>query len=94
MQGALLLNIVIRERPSVLKLLASKDQSLLVGRDTFLVLNLGLDVVNGVGRLNFESDRLAGQSLHEDLHTTAETEDKMKGRFLLNVIVRKGSAIF
>ena len=40
-----------------------------------LVLDLGLDVVNGVGRLDLEGDSLAGQGLDEDLHTTTKTED-------------------
>lgn len=35
---------------------------------TFLVLNLGLDVVDGVATLHLEGDRLPGQRLHEDLH--------------------------
>ena len=34
----------------------------------FLVLDLGLDVVDGIGRLNLKGDGLAGQSLHKDLH--------------------------
>jgi len=34
----------------------------------FLVLDFGLDVVNGVGRLHLEGDRLARQGLDEDLH--------------------------
>ena len=33
-----------------------------------LVLNLGLDVVNGVGRLHLEGDRLPREGLDEDLH--------------------------
>ena len=33
-----------------------------------LVLNLGLDVVNGVGGLDLEGDGLSGQSLNKDLH--------------------------
>ena len=43
-QRALLLDIVIRERAAIFKLLAGKDQALLVGRDAFLVLNLCLDL--------------------------------------------------
>ena len=35
----------------------------------FLVLDLGLDIVNGVGGLHLEGDGLAGEGLHEDLHT-------------------------
>lgn len=33
-----------------------------------LVLNLGLDIVNGIGRLDFEGDRLSRKGLDEDLH--------------------------
>lgn len=75
MQGALLLDIVIRKSAAVLQLLTSEDQTLLVWRDTLLVLDLRLDVVDGVGRLDFEGDGLAGQSLDEDLHATTETKD-------------------
>lgn len=33
-----------------------------------LILNLGLDIVDGIGRLNLKRDSLAGESLDEDLH--------------------------
>ena len=59
-QRRLLLDVVVREGAAVLELLARKDQALLVGRDALLVLDLGLDVVNRVRRLNLEGDRLAG----------------------------------
>jgi hypothetical protein len=31
-------------------------------------LDLGLDIIDGVAALDFESDGLPGQRLHEDLH--------------------------
>jgi len=43
---------VIRKSPSVLELLSSKDQSLLIGRNALFVLNLGLDIVNRVRGFN------------------------------------------
>merc|ERR1719219_147296 len=52
MKGALLLNIVIGQCSAILKLLSSKDQSLLVRRNSFLVLNLGLDILNGIAGLH------------------------------------------
>ena len=85
MKGRLLLNVVIGEGTTVLKLLAGEDQTLLIGRNTLLVLNLGFDVVNGVGRFDLEGNRLARQGLDENLHSTAETEDQVKGRLLLDV---------
>jgi hypothetical protein len=60
MKGGLLLDVVIRESATVLKLLASEDQALLVRRNSLLILNLALDVVDGVGRLDLKSDGLAG----------------------------------
>jgi hypothetical protein len=48
-KGGFFLDVVVSEGSAVLKLLACKDQSLLVGRDSLLVLDLGLDVFNGVG---------------------------------------------
>jgi hypothetical protein len=37
-------------------LLASEDEALLIGRDAFFVLNLGFDVVDGVGGFNLKGD--------------------------------------
>jgi hypothetical protein len=92
-QRGLLLDVVIRKGTPVLELLAREDKALLVGRDALLVLDLRLHVVNRVGRLDFEGDRLPGERLDEDLHATTETEDEVKGRLLLDVVVRKSAAI-
>lgn len=35
---------------------------------TFLVLNLGFDILDGVTGLHLEGDGFAGQRFHEDLH--------------------------
>jgi hypothetical protein len=48
MEGGLLLDVVIGEGSAVFELLSSEDESLLIGRDAFLVLDLGLDILNGV----------------------------------------------
>lgn len=74
MQGRLLLDVVVGEGATVLKLLARENETLLIGRNALLVLDLGLHIVDRVGRLDFESDRLARQGLDENLHTTTETE--------------------
>ena len=68
-EGGLLLDVVVREGAAVLELLASEDKTLLVGRDALLVLDLGLDVVDGVRGLDLEGDGLSGEGLHEDLHS-------------------------
>merc|ERR1712112_734627 len=94
MQGALLLDVVIREGSSILKLLSSKNQSLLVWGNAFLILDLGLDILNGVRRFNLKSDGLASQGLDEDLHAASQSENKMESAFFLDVVVGEGSSIF
>jgi len=47
-----LLDVVVAQSATVLQLLSSKDETLLIRRNPFLVLNLGLDIVNGVGRFD------------------------------------------
>ena len=66
-ESGLLLDVVVREGAAVLQLLAGKDQTLLVRWDALLVLNLLLDIVNGVGGLHIKSDGLARERLHENL---------------------------
>merc|ERR1712214_146098 len=94
MEGGLLLNVVVRKGPAILQLLSSKDQPLLVWGDALLVLDLGLDILNRVRRLHLQGDGLPGQSLDEDLHTSSQSQDKMEGGLLLDVVVRKSSSIF
>merc|ERR1719243_174371 len=92
-EGRLLLDVVVREGAAVLELLAGEDQALLVRRDALLVLDLGLDVVDRVRRLNLEGDRLAGERLDEDLHATAQAEHEVERRLLLDVVVRERAAV-
>jgi hypothetical protein len=54
---------VVRKGSSVLELLSGEDQSLLVRRDTLLVLDLRLDIVDGVGGLDLEGDGLAREAI-------------------------------
>ncbi len=68
MEGGLLLDVVVREGAAIFQLLASKDQTLLVRRDAFLILDLGFHVLNGVAGLHLQGDGLASQGLHKDLH--------------------------
>merc|ERR1712176_288369 len=93
MEGRLLLHVVVLESSAVLKLLASEDESLLIWGNTFLVLNLGLDSLNGVSLLDLKGDSLSSESLNEDLHTTSESKDEMESGLLLDVVVLEGSAV-
>ena len=56
-------------------------------------MDLGLDIVDCVRRFNFKSYCLAHESLDENLHATAETEDNLEGELLLNIVIRKGAAV-
>merc|ERR1711942_35811 len=94
MKGRLFLDVVVRQSSSIFQLFSSKDQSLLIWRDTFLVLYLCLHVLDGITRLHLQSDGLASQSLDEDLHTSSQSQDKMKGALFLDVVIRKSSSIF
>ena len=71
-QSALLLDVVVGQCATVLQLLASEDQTLLLRRDALLVLDLRLHILNGIRRLHIKCDSLASEGLHEDLHGYAE----------------------
>ncbi|KFP19537.1 hypothetical protein Z169_10762, partial [Egretta garzetta] len=103
-QGGFLLDVVVRQGAPIFQLLASKDQPLLIRGNAFLVLDLGLDILNGVtglnlqgpggGGVNLQGDGLARQGLHKDLHATPQAQDQVQGGFLLDVVVRQGAPIF
>ena len=67
MKGGLILDVIVREGTSILQLLASEDETLMVWRKAFLVLNFGLDISNGVRKLDIECKGLASGSFHKDL---------------------------
>jgi len=46
MKGRLFLDVVVTESSAILELLSGKDESLLVWWDSFLVLDLGFDILN------------------------------------------------
>ena len=78
MESRLLLDVVVRQRAAILKLLASEDEALLIRGDALLVLDLLLHVVNSVRRLDIERDRLARKGLNENLHGTTDPESGCK----------------
>ena len=68
MESGFLLDVVVLEGSAVFELLTGEDKSLLIWGNTFLILDLGLDSLNGVGLLDFESDGFTGEGLNENLH--------------------------
>lgn len=75
MERRLLLNVIVGQRAAILQLLSGKDEALLVWRDTLLVLNLRLDIVNSVRTLHLEGNGLSGQRLDKNLHASTKAED-------------------
>jgi len=67
-EGGLLLDVVVGKGAAVLELLSGEDETLLVRWDSLLVLDLGLDIVDGVGRLHLKGDSLPREGFHEYLH--------------------------
>ena len=57
-ERGLLLDVVIRQRAAILELLTREDQTLLIRRDSLLVLDLRLHIVDGVRRLHLQGDGL------------------------------------
>jgi len=94
MEGWFFLDVIVRKGSSILELLSSEDKSLLIGWDTFFILDLCLHILNGVRWFDVESDGLTSEGLNEDLHSSSKSQDQMKCGLLLDVIVWKGSAIF
>jgi hypothetical protein len=62
-KGRLLLDVVVGQSTAILELLASEDKTLLIRGNTLLVLDLRLDIVDGVRGFDLEGDGLAGEGL-------------------------------
>ena len=59
------MDVVVRKSATIFKLLSGEDQSLLVRGNAFLVLDLGLDIVDRVGGFDLEGDGLPREGLDE-----------------------------
>ena len=94
MKSRFLLDVIVTERTPIFQLFASKNEPLLVGRNTFFVLNFCFNVFNGVAGLHLKSNGLAGKGLDEDLHASSQSKNEVESRFLLNVVVAESSAVF
>uniref|UniRef100_A0A8I5NFK9 Uncharacterized protein n=1 Tax=Papio anubis TaxID=9555 RepID=A0A8I5NFK9_PAPAN len=58
----------LRQSTSIFQLLASKDQSLLIRRNSFLILDLGLYILYRIRGFSLEGDGLLRKGFHENLH--------------------------
>jgi len=94
MKGRLFLDVIVGKCTAILKLFTGKDQTLLVWGNAFFILNFSLDIFNSVGGLNFEGDGFPSEGFDENLHSSSKSENKVKGRLFLNVVIREGAAVF
>jgi len=67
-EGRLLLDVVVAEGAAIFELLSGEDKTLLIGGDSFLILDLLLDLLDGITGFNLEGDGLASKGLDENLH--------------------------
>merc|ERR1712099_206063 len=88
-QSRLLLDVVVGQRAPVLELLTGENETLLIGRNSLLVLNFGLHILDRVGSLDIQGDSFASQSLDKNLHTTTQAQNQVQSRLLLDVVVRQ-----
>lgn len=68
MKSRFFLNIVIGKRSAIFELLTRKDETLLIRRNAFLVLNLGFHILDRVGRLDIERNGFAREGLDKNLN--------------------------
>ena len=67
-QRRFFLDVVVAEGSAVFKLFSSENQTLLIRRNSLLVLDLGFDIVDRVAGFDIKSDRLARKGFDKDLH--------------------------
>jgi hypothetical protein len=81
-QSRLLLDVVVAQGTTILQLLTSEDQSLLIRWDALLILNLALDGLNGITGLDIQRNCLTREGLDEDLHLIYESAQKVGAQIL------------
>jgi len=64
-KGVLLVDVSARQRPLPFELFSNEDQTLLLRRDAFIVLDLGFHVVERVERLDIQSYGFAPHAQHQ-----------------------------
>merc|ERR1711862_521078 len=91
-ERGLLLNVVVGKGASVFQLFACKNETLLIWRNSFFILDFRFYVIDRVGGLYIQSDSFACECLHEDLHASTQAQHQMERGLLLNVVVGKGAS--
>ncbi len=58
-ESTLLLDVIVAQCAAIFALFSREDETLLIRGDSFLVLDFGLDIIDGVGGLDIEGDCFA-----------------------------------
>merc|ERR1712168_1001386 len=74
--GTTIFIVVVRQSAAILELLASEDQTLLIGRNSFLVLDFSFHIFDRITRLDLEGDGFTRESFYKNLHL--ENLNKLK----------------
>ena len=83
MQGAFLLDIIIRQSAAVLQKSAAEIQVLLIRRSTFLILDLLLDIIDAVAAFHLQGQRVfpaQGAAIHINWHGMGGGEQHGQGQ--------------
>ena len=83
MQSGFFLDVIITQSTPIFQLFAGKNQPLLIWGDTFLILDLCFDVINGIASFNIQSDGFTGKGFDENLHTTTKTENLLFTKYYI-----------
>ena len=68
MKGRFLLDVVVAQGSAIFQLFSGEDETLLVGWDALLVLNLGFNILNSIAGFDLEGNGFPSKGFHEDLH--------------------------
>ena len=68
MESRFLLDVIVTESSAIFQLFTGEDESLLIGGNTFLVLDFSFHILNGVWGFNIQGNSFASEGLNEDLH--------------------------
>jgi len=62
------LDVIVAQCAAIFELFSREDETLLIRRDSLLILDLGFNIVDGVGVLDIEGDCFAREVLDKDLY--------------------------
>ncbi|RDX60740.1 hypothetical protein CR513_61092, partial [Mucuna pruriens] len=74
--------------------LPSKNKPLLIRWNALLVLNLCFHIINCIRAFHLQGNGFSSESFDKYLHTTTKAQHQMQSRFLLDIIIGKGTTIF